>query len=388
MSKRRHLTSIGISGQDRRRRRPVPAGPPARRGFTLIELLVVIAIIAVLIALLLPAVQAAREAARRAQCTNNLKQLGLAVHNYISSTNAFPLSDMYPAGSDQTQQGVTGNGGDAYSYSWALDILPNLEQQPLYSAYNLCCGFRDPGGGGPTINTTVMYTTLQAYLCPSDGAGGPPQPPYAPLNYMGNSGGPGAIQTFSGTIISNYWGNPAENASHVLGMQSITDGTSNTALFSERLMGLTNNPTVVASNYNQAIRALFSVPVTGVLNSGDLTGAMNVLNACRALPGTASSISSYRSGQLWTISHPWAPMWNRYFHFSLPNTLLCDTTPSTGSGSGGGQGAISPNSNHPGGVNVCMADGSVRFIKNSVNLQTWWALGTRAGGEVISSDSY
>jgi prepilin-type N-terminal cleavage/methylation domain-containing protein/prepilin-type processing-associated H-X9-DG protein len=388
MPQGRRLTPIEPPGGIRGARPLVSAAPAARRAFTLIELLVVIAIIAVLIALLLPAVQAAREAARRSQCTNNLKQLGLAVHNYISSTNAFPLADMYPAGSNETQQGVRGNGGDRYSYSWALDILPNLEQQALYSAYNLCCGFRDPGGGGPTINTTVMYTQLAAYLCPSDGSTNLPQPPYATLNYVGNSGGPGAIQTFNGTVISNYWGNPAENASRVVGMQSITDGTSNTGLFSERLMGLTNNPTVTAVNYNQAIRALFSVSVSPSLNNNDVTGAMNVLNACKALPGTATSISSYRSGQIWTVSHPWAPMWNRYFHFSLPNTLLCDTANSTFLGLGGGSGAISPNSNHPGGVNVCMADGSVRFIKNSVSVQTWWALGSRAGAEVISSDSY
>jgi prepilin-type N-terminal cleavage/methylation domain-containing protein len=106
-------------------------------GFTLIELLVVIAIIAVLIALLLPAVQAAREAARRAQCTNNLKQLGLAVHNYLSSTNVFPLGDLYPAGSNGSAMGVQGNGGNGWSYGWTLSILPQIEQQPLFNAYIL-----------------------------------------------------------------------------------------------------------------------------------------------------------------------------------------------------------------------------------------------------------
>ena len=359
-----------------------------RRGFTLIELLVVIAIIAVLIALLLPAVQAAREAARRSQCVNNLKQLGLAVHNYNQTNNAFPMGDMYPAGTNQTANGVTGNGGDTYSYGWTIGVLPFIEQAPLYSAYNFCCGFRDPGGGGPTINTTVMYNQLVALLCPSDGASLRPQPPYGALNYMGNSGGPGSIQTFNGTIISPYWGNLAENSGSTIGMQAINDGTSNTGLFSERLMGIANNPTVLAGNTSQAIRALFQSGTTGTLNSGDVTGAMNVYNACRNLPATAASIASYRSGQIWTVAHPWTPMFNRYFHFGTPNTLLCDTNPSTDLGLGGGQGTISPNSNHPGGVNLCLADGSVRFIKNSISLPVWWALGTRAGGEVISSDSY
>jgi len=111
----------------------------SRRGFTLIELLVVIAIIAVLIALLLPAVQAAREAARRAQCVNNLKQLGLAVHNYLSSNNVLPLGDLYPSGSNQattTTPVIRGNGSNTYTYGWTLSILPQMEQQPLFNAVN------------------------------------------------------------------------------------------------------------------------------------------------------------------------------------------------------------------------------------------------------------
>src|SRR5438045_6645679 len=103
-----------------------------RRGFTLIELLVVIAIIAVLIALLLPAVQAAREAARRAQCVNNLKQLGLAVHNYVQQNNVLPLQSMYPASADVSW---------GWSYGWPLALLPNLEQGPVYNAMNFSTGF-------------------------------------------------------------------------------------------------------------------------------------------------------------------------------------------------------------------------------------------------------
>src|SRR3954453_24106752 len=133
-----------------------------RRGFTLIELLVVIAIIAVLIALLLPAVQAAREAARRAQCINNLKQLGLAAHNYISIHNVLPPGDMYNAGTNQKNPltGITGNGRDHFAYGWPLLLLPGLEQSHLYNTFNFCFGFRDPGGvAPPPRNPTVMYTT-------------------------------------------------------------------------------------------------------------------------------------------------------------------------------------------------------------------------------------
>ncbi|MBX6314151.1 MAG: DUF1559 domain-containing protein [Isosphaeraceae bacterium] len=362
-----------------------------RRGFTLIELLVVIAIIGILIALLLPAVQAAREAARRAQCINNLKQLGLAVHNYISAHGSLPLGDYYWSGTNEkpAMAQAPGNGGDRYSWGWTIPILPFVEQPALYNAWNFCCGFRDPGGGGPTINTTVMYNQLSIFLCPSENASARPQPPFGALNYVGNVGGPGAIQSFSGVMISAYWGNATQApTTNCIGLQAITDGTSNTAMFSERLIGVSGNPTVTLADRNNAKRALFQVPTSVNVNSGSVTGAMAVLGACKSLPATTQSITSYRSGQIWTIGHPWGTVWNRYFHFGPPNMHSCDTTPSTFSGLGGGQGVIPPTSNHPGGVNVCFVDGSVKFIKDSVNLQTWWALGTRAGGEVISSDAY
>lgn len=360
-------------------------------GFTLIELLVVIAIIAVLIALLLPAVQAAREAARRAQCVNNLKQLGLAVHNYISTNESLPLGDYYWSGTNEkpAQATVPGNGGDKYSWGWTIPILPFVEQTPVYNAWNFVCGFRDPGGGGPTINTTVMYNQISIFLCPSENISGRPQPPYAALNYVGNVGGPGAIQSFSGTMISAYWGNTTQAPStRCIGLAAISDGTSNTALFSERLMGIPSNPVVTVGDKNSAKRALFDVPTSAAVNGGNAAGAMDVLNACKSLPASKTSITSYRSGQIWTIGHPWGTVWNRYFHFGPPNMHSCDTTPSTFSGLGGGQGVVPPTSNHSGGVNVCFTDGSVKFIKDSVSLPTWWALGTRAGGEVISADSY
>jgi prepilin-type N-terminal cleavage/methylation domain-containing protein/prepilin-type processing-associated H-X9-DG protein len=367
-----------------------------RRGFTLIELLVVIAIIAVLIALLLPAVQAAREAARRAQCINNLKQLGLGVHNYISLHNVLPPGDMYNAGTNQKNPvtGITGNGGDSYTYGWPLLMLPYLEQSALYNTFNFCFGFRDPSGATPPPkNTTVMYTTVSSLLCPSESSSGKPQDPYGPLNYVGNWGGPGMIQTFSGTMISPAFGDSVAPTT-VIGLQAVTDGSSNTALFSERLMGIPNNPTVQRGDSQakralcQAKRALFQVNTSAKENNNDFNGAMAVLNACKNLPRTTNSIASYRSGQIYTIAHPWAPIFNRYTHFGPPNMISCDTNPSKFGGLGGGQGVIPPTSNHPGGVNMCFTDGSIKFIKDSVNLQTFWAIGTRAGGEVASADSY
>src|ERR1700678_4178526 len=125
----------------------------SRSAFTLIELLVVIAIIAVLIALLLPAVQAAREAARRAQCTNNLKQLGLSVHNYHQQTNALPAENMFLGSTGSTW---------GWNASWAVFMLPNIEQGPLYNAYNFAQGPDSP------YNSTVSYSAISVLLCPSD----------------------------------------------------------------------------------------------------------------------------------------------------------------------------------------------------------------------------
>ena len=159
-----------------------------RGAFTLIELLVVIAIIAVLIALLLPAVQAAREAARRSQCTNNLKQLGLSIHNYHSQVNALPAESMF--------LGATNGWG--WNASWAVATLPNIEQNPLYKAYNFAIGPDQPA------NSTVSYNALSVLLCPSDNQKTRPNNPWAPTSYASNHGGPGILHDWAGTIVEFY----------------------------------------------------------------------------------------------------------------------------------------------------------------------------------------
>jgi prepilin-type N-terminal cleavage/methylation domain-containing protein/prepilin-type processing-associated H-X9-DG protein len=378
-------------------------------GFTLIELLVVIAIIAVLIALLLPAVQSAREAARRAQCVNNLKQLGLAVHNYISQNNVLPLETMFP-----TNEAVSWG----WSYGWPLALLPNYEQTTMFNAFNFSTGLFG-NSSSPSVyslnNTTVAYIQLSVLICPSDGTRLRPQQPYGATSYMGNQGGPGALSAFTGTIIpqagcNNIASNPGEpyyNGSPncyaglwisgwgdfqnmgPVGIENIRDGTSNTGLFSERLLGLNGGPTLYR-NSPDFKRGVFNGTV-GVPWHG--TAAQNVafVQGCLGMPGTTPAANKSGNGAYWAAAYPWHTVVSDYSHNGPPNSVECQN-PSEYFGTWltyvGPTGSAPPNSNHPGGVNLCFSDGSVRFVKDSVSLTSWWALGTRAGGETISSDSY
>ena len=213
-------------------------------GFTLIELLVVIAIIAVLIALLLPAVQSAREAARRAQCTNNLKQLGLAIHNYVSQ------NDTLPPVVDNGGKDVWSNFGGAYWDPWPLDwsasILPQMEQGPLFNALNFY--FSSGYAGSDTQNTTVLSSQVSSLLCPSENIKTTSFGPGTRKSYMANVGGPAVIMAWSGMFVAlrddpnnpqQYWAGVYwnSNSQRTFGFESVTDGTSNTALFSESLIG-------------------------------------------------------------------------------------------------------------------------------------------------------
>jgi prepilin-type N-terminal cleavage/methylation domain-containing protein/prepilin-type processing-associated H-X9-DG protein len=373
--------------------------PPLRKrqGFTLIELLVVIAIIAVLIALLLPAVQSAREAARRAQCVNNLKQLGLAVHNYISQTNVFP---------NQTIQNTT---YWAWEPSWAAAILPMLEQQPIYNAINFSVPMLDLGPftgfpGGFPQNTTAGLTFLPTFICPSESLihqAGAQLVEYAQTNYAGNYGGPAMLTSCNGLIVpakGDLWIKSA--GAGTLSIAAVTDGTSNTAMFSEHLLGAgsglddpSKSPAVAGSPL--AKRALFLAPsVTLTADTGDVATLQKFVAACQAIPGGTAPTEDATTGANWIMAQGYDNASVSYTHVMPPNKYSC-----IGNGAGwptflvdgaqGGYGAaITATSNHPGGVNVCMGDGHVQFVKDSVSFQTWWALGSRNLGEVISADSY
>ena len=374
-------------------------------GFTLIELLVVIAIIAVLIALLLPAVQAAREAARRAQCTNNLKQLGLAVHNYVSAQQLLPAQTMYPSCAPMS-------GG--WSFGWPLMLLQYLEQGALYNAFNFNIGMFNTSGpyAFDLGNTTVQYIQLATLLCPSDGTKIRPASPNGTTNYVGNIEGPGLSaynMYFSGTIVPNTWTaqslpaqyepaygstpggwNGAANNFGPVGIENIRDGTSNTGLFSERLVGIAGSPQV-PRNSPDFKRAIYNAPSSSPSQNAGPNGAQQFLQGCNSIPGTALSIQSSLNGWVWCASYPWHFAPNAYTHFGTPNSVMCNN-PNDYFGTWltvvGPSGSAPPNSNHPGGVNVGFADGSVKFVKDSVGVQAWWSLGTRSAGEVVSSDSY
>jgi prepilin-type N-terminal cleavage/methylation domain-containing protein/prepilin-type processing-associated H-X9-DG protein len=381
-----------------------------RSGFTLIELLVVIAIIAVLIALLLPAVQAAREAARRAQCTNNLKQLALGCMNYESSNACFPLQ------SQNQSQDPTGK-GNFTTPSWITGVLQFTEAVPLFNAINFSMDMISSTSDGGWANSTVSLLNIAILQCPSESRTGQGQYPFLALpgvfygmgNYVGNYGGPGPISMMSGTIIpaNNQWIGTATlfdgtKGNNLYGsvtwgpvrIAAITDGTSNTGLLSERLLGIHSPyPSSVAAlgaaNFN---RCSIHSP-TGAGQGATLATVLQMYQSCA---NASTFIRFCGSAEQWIGGIPNWLMWQSYNHFGTPNQINC-TNSADPQDPGGSPlvgyyvtplGSAPPGSNHPGGVNVAFADGSVHFIKNTVAPNTWWALGSRGLGEVISSDSY
>jgi len=360
--------------------RTVPRRHP--RGFTLIELLVVIAIIGVLIALLLPAVQAAREAARRSQCTNNLKQLGIAVHNYIDRNQVLPASSY-------------GNENGNLPISWVASLLPGLEQQPLFNSINLSLAAAFPQ------NVTAAVTRIGILVCPSDpnpkgvGVGNGEPYKWAPVGYGGNLGGPGVIVRGSGTIIpaNTNLGSPAYPlfGQGSIGLESIPDGTSSTALFSERLLSISGYPTVSIGSGLDGLTAVYNSGVAATWDSRNSAAALSFVNSCKALPSTTSA-GSATIGHAWIFSTPTTPSVSQYTHWGAPNTPSCRASNADagilGPDWGGTSATINASSAHPSGVNVCFTDGSVRFVKNTVALPTWWALGSRNGREAVSAGDY
>jgi prepilin-type N-terminal cleavage/methylation domain-containing protein/prepilin-type processing-associated H-X9-DG protein len=352
--------------------------PYRRRGFTLIELLVVIAIIAVLIALLLPAVQAAREAARRAQCVNNLKQLGLALANYHDTIGSYP-----PTGDAGT---TIGTQLPEYYISQKARILPYLEQQALANSINFVAQYTS------AILATVRVATVGVFVCPSDG-NTPTQPSMTdsttggPTNYPNTMGKDIRLSNYVLSGPTYFIGNATETLCSggtasspldgVKSVASVTDGTSNSVAYSEFVKGtgtVVNNPrATVFSGLGQSS----SCGYMSQLPYPDL--ALN--NDCQSNANTPSYATK---GRIWLSSV--SGDGGGYVHSIMPNKKSCFF----GTSWPGTQAFvdIGASSNHPGGVNCLFLDGTVRFLKDSVSNVTWYALATVAGGEVIDASSY
>jgi prepilin-type N-terminal cleavage/methylation domain-containing protein/prepilin-type processing-associated H-X9-DG protein len=317
------------------------------RGFTLIELLVVIAIIAVLIALLLPAVQAAREAARRAQCINNLKQIGIAMHNYHDSNNQLPPGAKYD------------DFGTFYHF-----VLPYVEGNNLFNAFNFNgCPTCKPSMGvdGPE-NTTVSYRWISTFQCPSD------------------------TPAYNGTNIAK--GNYAVNYGNTYGW------FSQTATFDTPSVPFLGAP---FSYISAGMGSMLAFGATGTFSFASITdGLSNTLLDGEVIQGqgTISQFGGTYADDRGNIQQGYASGISAYLP---PNSSLPDSTSFTGCNypyqnnppcTLGFSYYYAARSRHPGGVNVGLCDGSVRYIKNSIGLATWSALSSSQGNEIVSADQY
>jgi len=403
---------------------------------------VVIAIIAVLIALLLPAVQAAREAARRAQCTNNMHQIGLAMHNYHQAVEGFPQ------GASQAAAGLNYAPGPAGPYAvwgaWSAQamVLPYMEQAPIYNAINF--SFGGAYGYGAYANQSAWNTVVKSYLCPSDqnaGFGG--RPPmgsgvitgwwgyststpndcYGPniCSYRGcigttaslygftappdGGGGEGYAGCTPDPFNLTGWGAkancfPSSTGLFCMytsyGVKDCTDGLSSTALFAESLVG---DPTSVRSS-NSHNRNNGVTQCAGCGNSIQSVDASAMPWSTWVAPSIAVCTKAFQAGTLnaGNIGVSGGVRWGYGgVGITLMNTVVTPNnknapwnTCSPPNGGGNNDYAVYSNcqSNHPGGANVLLADGSVRFIKDTVQQATWYALGTRAHGDVLSDDQF
>jgi prepilin-type processing-associated H-X9-DG protein len=318
------------------------------------------------------------------QCVNNLKQLGLGTQNYLSANNAFPpLFTNFSTNPSAPTALKNGN----WMLGWAVALLPMIEQQQLYNAVNYSWG-----ADTPPNSTVSQLTKVNALICPSESQStGPLWTTWT--NYAANIGGAPCIAVWNGPIT------PMSNSSSgtngldysngnvgTRGMEGITDGTSNTALFSERLVGMNSTAPVAAGSGNQALRVAFQVGMSVQVDKGNAAQALQLVQACKSVPGTSMSVGlNWFTGGVWSGGHGSTLRFNAYNHFNTPNGLTCiDDAQAPGDFSD----AMTATSNHSGGVNSAFCDGSVHFLKSTINVQSWWALGTRSQGEIISADAY
>lgn len=327
----------------------------SRRGFTLIELLVVIAIIAILIALLLPAVQQAREAARRTQCKNNLKQLGLALHNYHDTYNLFPPAHTRTQSASPATGALTGWRG----FSAHAMLLPYIEQTNLYNQINFNTYFDEAS------NTVSRRTKITAFLCPSDS-------PYPGSVDRGNNNYAGCMGPSLGQYVTPIGVRDGLFSFDVIvRMSDIRDGTSNTIAFAEQLVGDNNNNAYTPGDVVRGITW------SGSTNYKPTQGDLNTYGtACAA--GKTNHHS--HNGREWAIGMPAQTLFNTA---APPNWPYPTCQPCTGCGWMDSQGIFPSRSRHTGGVQILLADGSGRFVSENIDLATWQGLGSVRGGEIL-----
>ena len=336
-----------------------------RGGFTLIETLTVVAILGVLAGLLIPAVQSAREAARRLQCTNNLKQVGVALHNYEATHRCFP--GVITPGDLPVPSGPPVS---PHECSVQARLLRELEQPALYDAINFALVTVD--AYQLQANLTVMKTGVGLFLCPSDG---PPEPGgYARNSYRFSLGPTPAAS-------APAEGGPGAFSVHLhFGPADFTDGLSNTVGASERLQGGWTAGRLRRGGDYRLARTPLDLPELPREGSADWA-----VSTCATLP--PDSAIETRSGESWFVS---GFHFTTYSHCAAPNpsTPDCALDPFRDSFYSRlrRQGVFSASSHHPGGVNTLRMDGSVHFVKDAISLSTWRAVSTRSGGEVVGAD--